>query len=251
MHVLILGAAGETGSRLTREALRRGHDVSALARDPAKLTARLGEDAARVEIITTDVGDEGALAHAMTGKSAVINAAGNAWDGANFAPLVQRTIKVAARTMGPGGRFWLFGGAALLHIPGTRLMGIDLPGVPAVYRAHRENYEIVRVTELDWSMLCPGPMIAAPSGHAHEGLRLSAETWPFPAPPLARWLPRPALTLAFAGHRGEITITYEDAAKVVLDHLSANGPFSRKRVGVALPVGVKLSKPGGGARGNA
>jgi uncharacterized protein len=36
----------------------------------------------------------------------------------------------------------------------------------------------------------------------------------------------------------EMTIAYEDAAEVILDHLAPNGRFSRKRVGVALSIGL-------------
>jgi uncharacterized protein len=39
-----------------------------------------------------------------------------------------------------------------------------------------------------------------------------------------------------------MTISYEDAAAVILDYLAPNGRFSRKRVGVALPVGLKRHK---------
>jgi hypothetical protein len=40
----------------------------------------------------------------------------------------------------------------------------------------------------------------------------------------------------------ELTISYEDAAEVILDNLSKNGRFSRRRVGVALPPGVRNYK---------
>lgn len=248
MKLLILGAAGETGSRLAIAASQNGHQVTTFARNRDKLAARLGDHRNGISVAIGDAMDETALAVAMAGQDVVINAAGNAWDGASFAPLVQTALRAANAALGAGGRFWFFGGAGVLDIPGTNLMGLDLPGIPALYRAHRANLEAARQTQLDWSMLCPGPMIASPSGRAHEGLRLSVDTWPFAAPPFARMLPRVMLTLAFASRRSEITITYEDAVKVILDNLGCNGPFSRRRVGIALPEGVRLSKPGGGAK---
>jgi hypothetical protein len=36
-----------------------------------------------------------------------------------------------------------------------------------------------------------------------------------------------------------LTISYEDAAEVILDNLSKDGRFSRRRVGVALPLGLR------------
>ncbi|MFD4670391.1 NAD(P)-dependent oxidoreductase [Lentzea sp. NPDC058450] len=38
MHLTILAASGRTGSALTRQALDRGHTVTALARDPRRIT---------------------------------------------------------------------------------------------------------------------------------------------------------------------------------------------------------------------
>ncbi|MFO0203100.1 MAG: NAD(P)-dependent oxidoreductase [Alphaproteobacteria bacterium] len=250
MKILVLGATGETGSRLVTAGMQAGHQVTALVRNPEKLARRLGAQASGPTVLIGDALDESMLTAAMAGQDVVINAAGNAWDGASFAPLVQSTIRVANKVLGPGGRFWLFGGAGVLDVPGTKLLGVDLPGVPAVYQAHRANFEAVKATQLDWSMLCPGPMVAAPAGRAHQRLRLAADTWPFSGPRFAGVLPRFALTLAFASHRGEITIAYEDAVAVIMEHLGRDGPFSRKRVGVALPRGLRLSKPGGGASGN-
>ncbi|HEX8892148.1 MAG TPA: hypothetical protein VF783_02435, partial [Terriglobales bacterium] len=65
---------------------------------------------------------------------------------------------------GEGGRLWQFGGAAVLNVPGTHLMAVDLPKVPKVYEAHRTNLDAVRRSPLDWSMLCPGPMMASEKG---------------------------------------------------------------------------------------
>ena len=45
---------------------------------------------------------------------------------------------------------------------------------------------------------------------------------------------RLALALAFKQKVPELTITYEDAAEVILDNLSKGGRFSHRRVGVAL-----------------
>jgi hypothetical protein len=44
-------------------------------------------------------------------------------------------------------------------------------------------------------------------------------------------LPRLALAFAFKQKMPELTISYEDAAEVILDNLSKSGRFSRRRVG--------------------
>ncbi|CAN5343625.1 hypothetical protein BH10PSE13_BH10PSE13_20710 [soil metagenome] len=241
MKVLILGAAGNTGSRLMGGAIAAGCAVTVLIRDREKFV-RCGGPIDHVRVETGDATADAVLDQAMANQDVVINAAGNANDGPVFQALVHGVIAAAERVLGPGGRLWLFGGAAALDIPGTGLVGTDLPGVPAIYQAHRSNYERVRATALDWSMLCPGPMIDSTSGHAHEGLRISIDGLPFPPRPWARIVPRIVHLADFATRLGELTITYEDAAKVILDNLTPGGALSRRRVGVALPTGMRLRK---------
>jgi putative NADH-flavin reductase len=50
------------------------------------------------------------------------------------------------------------------------------------------------------------------------------------------------LAFAFKQKVPELTISYEDAAEVILDNLSKSGRFSRRRVGVALPLGLRNYK---------
>jgi hypothetical protein len=50
------------------------------------------------------------------------------------------------------------------------------------------------------------------------------------------------LAFAFKQRVPELTISYEDAAEVILDNLSKSGRFSRRRVGVALPPGLRNYK---------
>jgi uncharacterized protein len=178
----------------------------------------------------------------MAGQHVVINAAGVLGSGADFLKIVATVIRTADKTLGPGGRFWVFGGAGVLDVPGTNIMTVDLPMVPAIFKAHKTNFELVSKTKLDWSMMCPGPMTEAPDGKPHQGLRVSADIWPVPRPAITKFLPRIATALAFARKMPELTITYEDAAHVILNNLASNGPYARKRVGVALPPGLKGRK---------
>jgi hypothetical protein len=50
------------------------------------------------------------------------------------------------------------------------------------------------------------------------------------------------MAFAFKQRMPELTISYEDAAEVILDNLSKGGRFSRRRVGVALPPGLRHYK---------
>ncbi len=185
------------------------------------------------------------MTEALRGHDAVINAAGYIGDGAPFVDLVKGVIRAAEAGLGPGGRFWLFGGAGLLDVPGTNICTLDLPSVPKLYEAHRTNFEAVRVAQLDWSMICPGPMMAAPDGKPTEDLVISCDVWPTRRPTHTKVLPRIALSLAFKQAIPRMTIYYEDAAKVILDNLEPHGPFTRRRVGIALPAHSQRFKAGG------
>lgn len=231
MKVCVLGATGRSGRRIVGAALASGHDVTALVRDSSKAHDITHE---RVHVRALSFADEGALVDAMRSHDAIINAAGYVSDGAGYAPLVQRIIRCAEAALGAGGRFWLFGGAALLEVPGTSTMTLDLPGVPKIFEAHRANFNAVRATTLDWSMMCPGPMTDAPSDAPARELVVSCDVWPVPAPPFARLLPRPALSLAFKSAIPRMTIHYEDAAELITANLATGGPYSRKRIGAAL-----------------
>jgi len=239
MKLAITGATGATGREIVRAAVAHGHDVTAIARDPAKA---VGLGAARLRICDLSATDPAALAEIFSGHDAVINAAGTLADGPAYVPLVQRVTGAAAEALGPGGRFWLLGGAGLLTVPGTDITTLDLPGMPKLFEAHRANLQTVAATELDWSMLCPGPMIHAPDGRPTDGLVIATDIWPVKRPALAGLAPRLALLLAFRTALPQITIYYEDAAHVIIANLERNGPLSCRRVGIALPHGQKRYK---------
>ena len=72
MNILITGATGKVGSRLSKHLARRGEHVRALVRDPAR-AAELRE--AGVELVQGDLLDEATLAAAVRGVDAVVHCA--------------------------------------------------------------------------------------------------------------------------------------------------------------------------------
>jgi uncharacterized protein YbjT (DUF2867 family) len=72
MKVLILGAAGGVGRHLVTHALAAGHQVSALARQPEKVTAKSD----RLTVIKGDALDAATLEQACAGQEAVLSALG-------------------------------------------------------------------------------------------------------------------------------------------------------------------------------
>lgn len=244
MRTLIIGATGNSGLALTRLALSRDHAVTAFVRSESKLKALLGSAAgcSNLTVHPGSLADLAGLSKAMEGQDVVINAAGNATVDADYVPMVQSVISAADRVLGTDGRFWFFGGAAALDVPGTDIPTAELPLIPKLFRQHLENLAFAKASSLDWSMLCPGPMIASPAGQPHQDLRISTDIWPVEGPGTSRLFKTIRALAAFKKRMPEMIISYEDAAKIILDNLEQGGHFARKRVGAALPEGLTASK---------
>ena len=247
MKIFLLGATGNSGRRILRLALQRDHEVTAFVRDETKLLSLVDRPIPKnLHVSIGDISKSADIARVMVGHDVAINAAGTVagtvTEGSAFTQLVQTVVDSTITSLGEGGRLWQFGGAAVLTVPGTHIMAVDLPKVPKVYEAHRTNLDALRRSPLDWSMMCPGPLIASENGKPTGNLRLSVDEWPMTRPAYTYVLPRLALAFAFKQKVPELTISYEDAAEVILDNLSKNGRFSRRRVGVALPPGLRNYK---------
>jgi hypothetical protein len=79
-------------------------------------------------------------------------------------------------------------------------------------------------------------------------MRISLDRAPVRIPPLARLLPG-ALVLPFFVHRvPEMIVSYADAAALMLANLTPSGEMSRRRVGLALPIGMRGRKAQWAAR---
>lgn len=75
MYVAVLAASGATGLALTREALERGHIVTAIARTPARIAV---PDHPLLTRVPGDVHDPASIAAALQGADVVLSGLGNA-----------------------------------------------------------------------------------------------------------------------------------------------------------------------------
>ncbi len=73
MKIIVFGATGGTGREIVRQALERGHDVTAFARNPAKL--KMTHE--RLSVAQGDVMDAASVNAAMPGHDAVLVAIGH------------------------------------------------------------------------------------------------------------------------------------------------------------------------------
>jgi putative NADH-flavin reductase len=144
--IAIIGATGRAGSQLLEEALRRGHSVTAIARDTSKIAPREGVVSKAVDAL-----DATALEAAIAGHDVVISAA-------HFATLPASAVVGPVKKAGVK-RLLVVGGAGSLLLPdGTRV--IDSKGFPEAYKAEAgagaEFLDNLRQEkDLDWTFLSP------------------------------------------------------------------------------------------------
>ncbi|HEX6710672.1 MAG TPA: SDR family oxidoreductase [Rubrobacter sp.] len=73
MRLVIFGATGGTGRRLVERAIAEGHEVTAFARNPSRMTARHE----RLNVVVGDAFDPGQVLEAVAGNEAVISVLGS------------------------------------------------------------------------------------------------------------------------------------------------------------------------------
>ncbi len=156
MIIAVLGGTGYVGSAILREALDRGHTVTAVARHAAKLAPR-----ARLVLASVDLHNPSAVAGVAVGQDAVVSA---------FSPghsdpelyehhlAVSRSILVGVKRAGTR-RLLVVGGAGSLEIaPGVEL--VDSPEFPSAYKptalATRAVLGLLRdEPDLEWTFVSP------------------------------------------------------------------------------------------------
>jgi putative NADH-flavin reductase len=152
MNVTLFGATGNAGARILEELLARGHQVTAVVRDPAKLPARSG-----LTVRKGDLSDVSQVAGAIRGTEAVVSAYGPGL--ASPGDLVGATERLVAALQQAGVlRLLMVGGAGSLEVaPGVQL--VDSGYLPVEWKpiavAHRDALEILKASDLDWTSLCP------------------------------------------------------------------------------------------------
>lgn len=160
MHIIILGATGDVGSRVVSEALSRGHAVTAVVRQDAQRdTVPQG-----VTPLVADAADPAALTPLLEGHDLAISAL-RPPDGQEdlLVHLTGSVLRAAGRSRVP---VLIVGGAACLKLPGQNgTTVLTAPGflpvsVLPIARACFAQYELCAAyTEAEWTYLCPPGML--------------------------------------------------------------------------------------------
>lgn len=198
MKIALIGATGNIGTEIAKEALRRGHEVTAIVRNVEKVPAESG--------LTAQKGDLNApaeLADVLRGHDVVgISVRFQTFD-------IRAALKATKAAGVP--RLAVVGGAGSLKLPdGTRL--IDSPNFPEVYKPEASTataaLDVLKgETELDWTFLSPSAIIAP--GERTGQFRLGDDE-------------------LLVGENGESRISQADYAIAFVDELE-NPVHSRRR----------------------
>jgi putative NADH-flavin reductase len=124
MKIALIGATGYVGPYLLHEALQRGHDVTAIVRNPEKITV----ENPHLTVVKGDVLNENEVAELVAGHDAVISAYNSGWQNPNIYnenmvgyQAIQNGVKKAGVK-----RLLVIGGAGSLEAaPGLQL--VDTP----------------------------------------------------------------------------------------------------------------------------
>ncbi|MET7331841.1 NAD(P)H-binding protein [Nonomuraea sp. NPDC005650] len=177
-RIVVFGAGGRAGARVVSEAVGRGHEVTAVVRDPGKYAAGAvpPEAGAGVRVVAGDVTDLAGVAEIAAGHDAAVQAA------ARLDVSSEEFYTAAARALAGGlgragvSRLVAVGIGSLLEVsPGVRL--VDTPDFPAEARAfslgHAAELEVFEGSGLDWVVLAPPPVfldeVAARTGRYRIG----------------------------------------------------------------------------------
>lgn len=162
MNIALYGATGKSGTDLLTELLSRGHKVTAIVRDPAKLPARPGlpaEPELKVKQGTLDSAEAITSALGTTPYDAVVSAYGPPAtpDGVReVVSVTQHFIEAFPKTAAK--RFLYTGGAGSLFVaPGVTLIASGY--LPAEWLgiaiAHADALDLLKQSTINWTCFSP------------------------------------------------------------------------------------------------
>jgi len=201
MKIAVIGASGRGGSRIVEELARRGHTVTAIARNPGKFAKHANVTAKQGDLYDAD------FAELLRGHDAVVSAV-------HFTASDPKTLIEAVRKAGVK-RYAVMGGAGSLEVaPGVQL--VNTPNFPAEYKQEAlkggEFLQALRQEkDIDWTFLSPAALIDF--GQRTGRFRMGGDQ-------------------LLVDDKGNSTISFEDFAVAMVDELEQH-KHSRKRFTVA------------------
>ena len=193
MKVVLYGASGNSGSRILSELQSRGHEVTAVVRNPEKLPAG-------TKSVRDDLSSVNRIAEIITGSDAVVSAyMPPADDTDQLVAVTGRLIEAVRKAGNP--RLIVVGGAASLEVaPGVTVLSsgqLPAPWIP-IATSHAKTLELLKASDIPWTYF-------SPAGFFEPGQR----TGKF----------RLGKDRLIADDKGDSRISYEDYAIALVDEL--------------------------------
>jgi putative NADH-flavin reductase len=215
MKISLFGAGGNIGRRIAREALDRGHQVTAGVRDPAHFQSF----DPRLRVVKGDATDASSVAETSRGADAIVSSIsprpGSQGQPPSSLTAAARALMAGARNAGVR-RLLIVGGAGSLEVaPGLQL--VDAPTFPDLYKpealAQRDALGVYRSegNDCDWTYI-------SPAGEIGDGKRTGRY--------------RTGNDQLLVDDKGRSFISYEDYAAALIDELE-QGKHVRRRITVA------------------
>jgi uncharacterized protein len=146
MNIVLAGATGNIGSRILDEALSRGHRVTGLTRDPAKLAGRSG-----LQVKKANSAEAAAFADALKGHDAAILSI--KWNENDVHQVLDALRKAGVKRC-----LFVVGAGSLLRNDGrTHFDHMAEKGIqpPTSKPAALALAEVRKATDLDWTAISP------------------------------------------------------------------------------------------------
>ena len=198
MNIVLAGATGGIGGRVLDEALRRGHRVTGLTRDPAKLAVSEG-----LQVKKGDTADVAGFAEALKGHDAAVLSL--RWNENDVHQVLDALRKAGVRRC-----LFVVGAGSLSRADGrTHFDHMAERGIqpPTSKPAALALAEVQKVTDLDWTAISPPASIQP--GERTGTFRLGLDS-------------------LIEDDKGESKISREDFAIAILDELEKPGHVGRR-----------------------
>lgn len=160
MQIALFGATGHIGRAILDETLARGHEVTAVVRDPSRLDLRHD----KLRIVTGDAARSETWLDAVRGSTAAVASLSARRDGdPDSLPANARILLEQLPQAGVERLVWVGGAGSLETAPGVRV--IDDPNFPAAWKAEAEAQgralETFRASNspIDWTYISPAALI--------------------------------------------------------------------------------------------
>lgn len=166
-NIVLIGASGFVGSAILKEALDRGIGVTAVVRNPEKIT----QSHPNLRVVKLDVSSADAVASVAQGADAVISAYNPGWSNPDIYEQTLRVYPVIVQGVKQAGvkRLQIVGGAGTLFVsPGVRVMETGaipeafMPGVKGLADFYLNI--LAKEKDIDW-------VFFSPAGEFVEGTR--------------------------------------------------------------------------------